>query len=46
MPDTPVPSSRTVEEGVRRLLVKRKLVGEEIHWAKRGVTFQTTNKSC
>jgi len=31
-----------VELGERRLCWKRKFVGEEIHEAKRGVTFQTT----
>jgi hypothetical protein len=42
MPETPAPSSRIVEVDERRLLVKRKFVGEEIHDAKRGVNFQTT----
>jgi hypothetical protein len=42
MPETPAPSSRTVEVEVRREEVKRKLAGEETHRAKRGVTFQTT----
>jgi hypothetical protein len=42
MPDTPAPSSRTVDERERRSDVKRKFVGEEIHDAKRGVTFHTT----
>jgi hypothetical protein len=42
MPETPAPSSRTVEEGARREEVKRKLVGEESQVEKRGVTFHTT----
>lgn len=42
MPETPAPSSRTVVEGVRRELVVRKLVGEEMQDAKRGVIFHTT----
>jgi hypothetical protein len=42
MPDTPAPSSRTVEVGERRELAKRKFVGEEIQEAKSGVTFHTT----
>jgi hypothetical protein len=42
MPETPAPSSRMVDEGVRREEVARMLVEEESQDAKRGVTFQTT----
>lgn len=42
MPDTPAPSSRAVDVGVRMSLAKRKLLGEAIQDAKRGVTFHTT----
>jgi hypothetical protein len=38
MPETPAPSSRTVDEGDRRELVARKLLGEAIQSAKKGVT--------
>lgn len=40
MPETPAPSSSTVEEDDSKEVVKRKLVGEAIQLAKRGVTFQ------
>jgi hypothetical protein len=42
MPETPAPSSRIVEVGLRREEVKRKFVGEVSQVAKRGVTFHTT----
>jgi hypothetical protein len=42
MPETPAPSSRTVEVDARRECVKRKFVGRESQVAKRGVTFHTT----
>jgi hypothetical protein len=44
MPETPAPSSRIVEEGVRRWCVERKFWGEEIQFAKRGVTVHTTEE--
>lgn len=42
MPDMPEPSSMHVDEDERRPDVKKMLVGEAIHEAKRGVTAQTT----
>jgi hypothetical protein len=44
MPETPAPSSRTVEDGLRREEVKRKFAGEESQVEKRGVTFHTTGE--
>jgi hypothetical protein len=43
MAETPAPSSRMVEEGVRR--VESGDVGEESQFAKRGVIFHTTEAS-
>lgn len=42
MPEMPEPSSMHVEVGDSQPDVKRMLVGEAIHSAKRGVTAQTT----
>jgi hypothetical protein len=42
MPETPAPSSRTVEWGVRREFVKKGLEGEERKVEKRGVMSHTT----
>ena len=42
MPDIPQPSSRTAEFVSRMPVLKRMLVWDEIHEAKRGVIFQTT----
>lgn len=42
MPDTPQPSSRTVEEELRMRVWKRMLVWEDIQSASKGVIFQTT----
>lgn len=43
MPETPAPSSRTVDEGAMREEVANILVGEESQDAKSGVIFQTTD---
>lgn len=41
-PDTPAPSSRTVEEGPRIELAKSGFEDEDIHEANKGATFHTT----
>lgn len=41
-PEIPQPSSRTVDVGVRIVLVQKGLVCVVIHSAKRGVIFQRT----
>jgi hypothetical protein len=42
MPETPAPSSRMVDVGERREVVKRKFVGEESQVDRRGVMVHTT----